>query len=632
LKQLSLVLPDFAHLEILLATCLVAFICIGLGCLVGARRMSTALIAGWGLGSLLMVVLGTLSPLPLSTGLVGLAIIGIAGLVGTVMRSGGGMFRADLPVIILALPLLSLIAAMDPSQYDEFSHWLPNLGYLVIHDRFPTGLVPNTVSDWPAYPYGLPLIGYAVSLLTGRLAESAGIVWNGLLLIAAGGAVVEIIDRRLLDGAPGRETSSTGRWALAAVGVLLGMLLNPGFVAKLAFTTYADSAVSAVLAVAIAVIADWFAGSGKATAGNGRTVGRHGLIVCGWCCAALVSLRQDSFVLFLLFAIGVAVAALVEVLRDRSQRLLPLLWTLPAPLATWLLWRRYTGAEMPAGDFSLLPIAAWHWAELPDTLRSVASIASNKGGLFGLLLIVMLGGLATLGRPRWFTAQQRGALVIGSVVGAGNTAFLIFAYLAASFMAVEAAQATSFWRYSTHIGLPLVVAGICLPPASWWAGLRRSRVAGTILVVLVLILPLATIRWLRIDVGTHVPYLRAVGHDIAMLPPGLPAITLIDPEGDSSNLISIRYHLLVAEPIGNPAFHPTVRAISGATTAATAQEILAAKEVWIYEGVPAAAGLFGLQLSPGVSYLLERQPDGFKVARQWNFPDWAGKSARSPAR
>ncbi|HWK47536.1 MAG TPA: hypothetical protein VNT30_22620 [Stellaceae bacterium] len=625
MSSLSLAIPDLAHLKILLATCLVALACIGLGALVGARRLSTALVAGWGFGCLVMVMLGTLTPLPLSVGLIGLAVVGVAGVARAGSRGEIAGLRTELPVIILALPILSLISAMDPSQYDEFSHWLPNLGHLFIHDHFPSSAAPNTVSDWPAYPYGLPLIGYAVSLLVGRLAESAGIVWNGLLLIAAGGVVVDLIGRHLASRSMDDGASDTrGRWTIAAIGVLLAILLNPGFVAKLAFTTYADSSVSAVLAVALSVIAGWFG----ASEGGGAKAGRRSIIVCGWCCAALVSLRQDAFVLFFLFAIGIVAAALIELWRGRAVRPAALFWMLPAPLATMLLWRHYAGAEMPAGDFSLLPFAAWHWAELPETLRTVATIALNKGGLFGLMLIVTLGALATVLRPRWFTPLQRAGLVIGAAIGAGNTAFLIVAYLAASFMAVEAAQATSFWRYSTHVGLPLVIAGICLPPARWWDGLRRSRVAGTILIVLALILPFATIRWLRIDVATHVPYLRATGHDIAMLTPDVPAITMVDLDGDSSNLISIRYQLLVAERVGNAAYRPQVTVISGQPDAATAKAILAAPEVWVFEGIPGAGDLFGLQLSPSVSYLLERQPDGFKVVRQWAFPNWTGKSAR----
>jgi len=74
---------------------------------------------------------------------------------------------------------------------------LPNLAYLCIHNHFPT-LAEPSASIHPAYPYGLALPGYAYFLLLGSVRDNAAIVWNLIMLVAAGAAVATLDARAVV--------------------------------------------------------------------------------------------------------------------------------------------------------------------------------------------------------------------------------------------------------------------------------------------------------------------------------------------------------------------------------------------------------------------------------------------------
>lgn len=612
-------LPDGSHLISSLGVGLAGLACVGLGFLVGARRPASAFVAGWGVCGLTTVILGTIASVPLDIVVAGLGIVGVAGLV----RAGIVGFEdralvSEGRLFLLSIPLLLLVAAMSPSQFDEFSHWLPNLAYLCAHDHFPTAAAANDLSVWPGYPYGLALPGYAVSLMTGRLAESGAIVWNALLLIAAGCTIARTMVLRLEAGGAGFDRQPIP-WPLAAFGLLVGGLLLPSFVPKISFTNYGDNAATIVVAVMLGLVLE------AEYAEPGRR--RQRIAVAGWCAAALVNIRQDSLVLFLLLIVGIAVALISRALVEGARpRLRDYLLLLPAPLVTTVLWRHYVSKEMPGGDFAILPFSEWHWALMPDTLREMSLVAMNKGGMFVLLLVVSVMAIRALAVPRAFTPLQRFALVAGTVVALGNIAFLVFAYLAVGFSDGEVRAAASFWRYATHGGQALALAGIVLIPTKWLRDRRLGRPGVALLLLVTLALPLATVKFLRFDLQAHTAYLRTEGHEIATRAKDAQRIVLIDEEGDSSNLNQVRYQILVADQIGRPK-RPTLDGFYGRIDPDEIGAIGQADYVWVYEGTPHLDTLFSLPLERHTSYLLKRSAEGEQIVYQQSFPaSWIGKA------
>ena len=648
---MSLFVPSLTQLAVAAATLAVAAVCVGLGQLVGARRPSIALVAGWGVGGLAIVVANTIASVPIP---LAMAVIGVVGLVGLVLVIQGAFdeesWESAGRTLLLSLPFLWIAASITPAGYDDYSHWLPNLGYLYLHGHFPTLAEPNAVSVRPGYPYGLALIGLAASLLAQRLAEGAGILWNALLLVAFANLCGDVIATqvRLRRGSDylRNPLTSTDAWAIAALGVLAAIMLSPSFVPRLFLSNYGDGPVASVIGVVTGAVMLWVSTEPKASGFEGRLLL---VAAAGLCCAALVDIRQDSLPMFTLLFVAAVATTPLERQLDRQIRPGMLLLLLPAPLLVALIWREYQVTEIPGGAFSVLPFGAWHWGEMPSALWRMLLVAISKAGHFGLLLIVLGGTLMAVDAPELFTPLQRSGLVMATVLGLGNTLTLVVLYLVADYSLQQAATANEFWRYSVQVGPAVVIAGVTLIPTRIWDWPRTSRLIASIGAALAVLLPLVFIGSLRVDLPrqSHAVYLRGAAADIAALTQGAPSITLVepdDPELALGNLLPVRYMLLVglrptlATPVpkidlvsGVP---PTHVLIDGSTPVDADQgllpehkqadmaTVLGAPFVWFYDGGKAASELAGITLAPGASYLLAHRDGKTELVKTWPLPDW----------
>jgi hypothetical protein len=240
--------------------------------------------------------------------------------------------------------------------------------------------------------------------------------------------------------------------------------------------------------------------------------------------------------------------------------------------------------------------------------------------MFALLIALAIAAVFAIGFPRRFTRLERLALITGSTVAVGNIAFLVFAYLAASFGIEEVRTATSFWRYTTHGGEILAVATIALIPTAWFSSRHFAWWAKISLPLLALSLPPATANFLRFDLRTHTTYLRTAGHKIAEQSGAASRIVLIDQQGDGSNLNQLRYQLLVADQIDTRNTRPLVEEISNVPDPAKIAALHDGDLVWVYEGTAALRALTSLPLQPHHSYLFEKVPGGYRILDEQEFP------------
>jgi hypothetical protein len=649
---LSLFLPSLSHFVVLLMTLVVAALCVGLGQIVGARRPATALVAGWGLACVGFAVCGGVLGDPLNVAAVAFGMAGVAGLAlvaqGTFEE---GSWIATGRVLALAVPFLLIAAAINPVGPDEFSHWLPNLEYLYRHDHFPSLAQPSLGSERPGQPYAIAYVGYAVSLLSGHLAESAGIVWNALLLVGVGALCADIVAEqvraRYSEEKLGREMDSTEEWGVAGIGLLAATMLNPSFVPRLFLSNYDDGMVGSVTAVATAAIVIWL------SADTRKTRDERLLLVAsiGFSSAALVHLRQDGLTLFALMFIAAVAATPLE--RQVGRRVTPsmLLLILPPALLVALVWREYQVVQIPDEALAVLRPGDWHWAGLPATFWSMAQIALSKIGYFALLGVLVGFALAIADAPELFTPFQRSGVVIGAVLGLGKIATLVMLYLVADYTVAEAAAAKDFWRFMVQVGPALVVGGITLIPPRLWTAPPAGRLLCVAAPILALVLPIVSVGYLRVDStrASHTPYLRMVARDVAALIGPAPKITLVDPDdaaGDLSNLAVVRYQLQLPvehQPrlqAGPPV--PAVAFISGVPPQHLLAESglprdasigyppgwrdndmveqLAAPFVWFHDGGAEASRLAGLPLAAGASYLIARHDGAPAIVKSWPFP------------
>jgi hypothetical protein len=618
--------PDIAQVAVLIGTAVVAMLCIGIGVWVGARRAETALIAGWGAAGLATVMAGTLTNIGLSLVMIALAAVGAGGLVRIAIsvRRGTMLFQAGAMgcVAVLALPLVACSAGIETIGWDDFSHWLPNLTYLCMHDHFPTLALPSG-SEHAGYPYALALPGFAIFLLSGRVPENAALSWNLIVMLCAAASIATIVVQRLAAVFPEHARSRSLAWVGAAIGLLVAGLAGPTFVPKIFFSNMADAATGSVLAVLLSIVFEWANPSRNQRARTALA------ITFAFGCVALIDLRQANGALFGLMMLGCALAAWKQKPRAGVGELQALAIVLLLSLGVAALWGHYAALQIPGGQFMIMPLAEWRWTLLPHTLGSIARVVLSKPGLFVLAFYLALRALLALRAGDPLTQPARAVVIVAAMVSLGMMGFLTFTYLAANFNTAEAAAAASFWRYMGEVGPLVVLATVAVVPMNW---LRRlpSRPATVALLGLTIVLPLATIRLYRADLSSPVPRMRQTALAVDTAVPRSAPLTLMAMTGNGFPVVVAYYELVLSQHAQDlPA-----RVVTTATSPLGLSAAEVAKRrfddgqyLWLAEGTPAAAEIFGSPLSSAYSYLLERRSGRFVIVGSWP----AGRRVTSPS-
>jgi hypothetical protein len=300
------------------------------------------------------------------------------------------------------------------------------------------------------------------------------------------------------------------------------------------------------------------------------------------------------------------------------------------PFIVWLLWTRYTSAQIPGGQFVFLPVNDWRWAVFPDTLHSIMRVMLSKFGLFALILIVSVRAALAFREHDNLDAPSRTVLISAAVVCLCNIAFLSFTYLAADFGVGEAASAVSFWRYAGQTG-PLAVLGFVAGAPLEWT--RRIPVvpSAVALVALALILPIATVRLYRSDLASSVPMLRSAAQATAeAIPAGAP-IELVDLTGDGFAPFVVAHQIRATDrERGEPPRKITTvgHATGIAPSEAAKIDFATAPFIWLTEGAPEMNALFGAKLNAGCSYLLRREAGDFAIMMSWPLSPNLGSAGR----
>jgi hypothetical protein len=448
-----------------------------------------ALIAGWGVIALVLTLWGVLTPQ--SMHIPAVALIGAAAISAVLPR--GRLGTRDLTtigrVLILALPLLAVFAAADPSQPDTFTNQLPNAAYLHDYGKFPGTDRPPMLALWPAFPYNLQLAAFIPSLLVPEYPTNLLTDFNLLLQFAFAALLARTMRRS-------EPIDATPSWASIGAAILLTTFLNPGFNPKIQFSGYGDPAI----AIAVAFAA-WQAERLLAALAAERSPAPERLSLTLVLIAG-VAIKQVS--VFLMAAV-VGSAFLIGAFDKRVGPRRALTSLAPAFLPAVLLvgvWRIYVAIHFtPDDELRLMPFSDWSLSSLPAILENMALKISQRAPFFVLLYGVALSA-PLVAKTRGLTPAVRLFLMTLGVTLA-YTAFLIFTYVA-HFPGAIGASAHSFFRYNTHLGLLVTLAVAAFARESW---LRRGAPAlgrawrsveiGAI--VLALAAPVAAARWIRHD-------------------------------------------------------------------------------------------------------------------------------------
>lgn len=416
------------------------------------------------------------------------------------------------PVLLLLAPLLLLLSDRRGSEWDEFSHWLHAFRYLAAHHVLPGGAAaPVMDSCCAAYPYGWPLVGLAAMSLSG-FSEAVPALLNTLML-----GLFAMVLIRLAQG----EGSGKVSLPAAALATLMATVASPTFVAKLAFSGYADVA-TAFLAAVLALMAERIAAQDDDEAPS------RWALAFGLTGAALMAVKPGNTALFGCVLGG----CILLTLRQRGWKALWRWHWLPMillPAAVVLLWRWHVGRYLAGQEMVILSPSQWHIALIPQILKGMADVAINKGGHFGLGLVMVVLGIAGLIRNK---GRMDRLCALAGMMFVGYNFFLLVTYVVV-FGDYEALHVASFWRYNTHLGLAIML------PAAMLAGKGLQRLNqgpvlrrfGALPVILALAGPVLMTPYIRFDTDREKTFMRRSLHDAGYaMPPGVKAV-VVDPHG-----------------------------------------------------------------------------------------------------
>ena len=583
-----------------------------LGALVGGRQrfVEGEVIFGFGAVTLAFTVFGVVVTVPFTIIAGGLLTVGVGGAVVLYRRDGRLFTPGILRPIVIATPLLLMTSAMMASQWDEFSHWLPTVRFLIETDGYPWSGQPTTGGAFPGYPYGWSLLNYLASRLSGQYVENTGGVLNVLLLISFGLAAA----RLLLMGAGAEETASRS-WGLAGAMVFAGTLLNPAFSQKVALTAYAD--VSTAVCVGFAGILGWLMVDALAT--DDREKARSLAWQFGVAAMVLINVKQANLVLVVILLGGVGLVSL----RDPAVRLLDLIALLPRMIlpavVIYGLWRYHVITELPPrAEAVLLPFDNWHFDLMPDILSRMLLVASKKGPYFILMTIIVGFAIKALILPGGKLGRL--AIIIGMTF-LGYNAFLFFIFVA-QFGEFDALRVASYWRYNMHLGFLAVTFAAFVLGLAWRHYLSeriRPRPLAWLVVILVLGAQIGLAKKIRFDLEWPKPHYRHVASELAggVLPTGS-KMFILDPLGTGESGLIARFDLgkRASEYVG---YMAAFNAFS-AENVRNALARLDPTHVLVHSVSAELVKALDAQLPDDASHLLEKATNGgWQIVHSWSY-------------
>ncbi len=558
------------------------------------------LFAGWGALSLVLTLWGVATQGSLRWPALLFVLLAAIAVAAPRLRPSREDAVAVSRVIVLALPIWLIMLAVEPALPDTFTNFLPNAVYVFDHGFFPADDRAPAFAVWPAFPYNQPLATYLATLFLPQFPPGALVHFNILLQVMLGLLFARQLRPRDFDFA------ATPSWSACAGGLLLVMALNPGFVPRIDFTSYAEPA----LTVGVAIVG-WLAASilGK-LAGEGGEAGeaRAELVLLSASLVALVGTKQVGIVLAFGLMFGMTALALADRRIARGPALAAIVAAALPALLLWAVWRWYVLTHFAAGELKLLPPSAWQFDILPITFTNILRAIAEKPVFFTMIALVI--GLA-IGLARRVLSIGTRLLLLTIALFAVYNGFLVLVYVI-HMGPVAGEAAHSYFRYMTHVSLLAVLA--LTVTAREWALARRPAIAAAgggrwvaaALVVLALLAPVGFAKRLRFDLQMPQPLIRDLARDIAGAVADGERLALLMPGDNGSDSLMLRAALELTPPRRRGLDIYDVSSVAGGLEAAV-------KRGYVKAVVSCAAPANEAQL-------LAYDGTGWRVEKSWPYP------------
>lgn len=498
-----------------------------------------ALIAGWGGFSFVLTLWGVATTASMAIPTLVFILLAAVGLVVPAFRPGRESWIGVVRILVLALPVWAIMAGVKPALPDTFTNFLPNAVYLFDHGFFPADDRAHAFAVWPAFPYNVQLATYLASLFLPGFPPGALTHFNVLLQVMLGLFFARILlaERQNFTAAPSR--------AACAGGLLLVTALNPGFVPRIDFTSYAEPA----LTVCVALLA-WLGMSALGGMAERRDV-RGDLWAFALVLVALVGIKQVGIVLGLGILAATVLLALCDKRIARGGAVFSLAMAALPGLALYGAWRLYVLTHFQSGELKLMPPDRWEFDFLPLTLGNILVAIWEKPFFFGTLALAIGLGVRLL-RREGLTLRTRLSVAMAILFALYN-AFLVVIYVV-HMGPVAGEAAHSYFRYMTHLSL-LVVLSLTIFARDWWVERARMaplpmwwRLVPPAAIVLMLLVPIAFAKRLRFDLDPPQPLIWALAQHVAALTADNDKFALLMPGDNGSASLMLRAALELTPP------------------------------------------------------------------------------------
>ncbi|HEX9535060.1 MAG TPA: hypothetical protein VF924_06280 [Stellaceae bacterium] len=560
--------------------------------------------AGWGALCLLLTSWGVFVPLSMQLPAVAFGIGALTVGLLPKLRPSAGAWLALGRMLAVSLPLWLVMAPIRPSQPDTFLNLLPNAFYLVDYGLLPTAARPPSASLLPAAPYNTQFLSFFGSLLDADYPAHGMSLVNVMLQLVAGLAIARAL---------GPPETSFGRppcWGLAALGFLLAILFNPGFVPRIHFAAYGEPALAAM-----AVIAAWLFVLAQGELARGNRPAQF--LPLALALAAIANTKQTGIAL----VAALAGAALISAWAEQRVQLRAalggtVLAVLPA-LFLFTIWR-YHVDHAGVGELTLLPFGDWNWTHLSDTAASVLDVVSGKLLYFGCVAAAILALPFMLWRQGW-TATSRLLTFNAALFGLYN--IFIFTTYIAVFPTEMSSAAHSYFRYNTQLSavlvlsLALTVRDLGAAARIWERPLRAANVA---VLGLALLAPVVFAKRLRFDLDMPQPLVWDLAKKLSPYLSDGGRLALLLPS-DNDSVATMISGVLADTP---PRHHMLDLLRRNTADAATLDE--AARLGYPLVLISCTPnGLGDLPVDQAV--LLRHDPDGWHLLAAWPYPPHAAQ-------
>ena len=595
-----LLLPNWLDLAGWVGVIFAALALSGVGRLLSAGKAApeTALVAGWGAAALVLTLWGVATPSSMRLPAVAIVTLGLAGHALPHSRLTLAEWRGVARIAVLALPLLAVLASALPSEPDTFLNLLPNAAYLYDHGMFPGADRPAAHSYLPAAPYNLQLAAFIASLVGPSFPANALIAFNVVLQLGAG----LLLARLLADGDD--ASMAPPSWSQCALGLLLATLLNPGFVPRFHLSSYSEPSVTVALA-----FAGWCAAKSLGRLEEGKPAALP-LWLLALSLVALVNIKQDSVALVIALLMTAAALGIAGRAPRRSVAALALA-ALPAALL-YLAWRWYVQTHLAhaGAELAPLPRSSWQVEAVPLILWHMLQTMGQKLVFYAVLAAAVAAAAWRVRRHGLDLAARAGILLGGCFVL--YSAALVVAYVTL-FPGTMGTDAHSYFRYSTHLSLLLMVAIALTARAHGFALARRPRFVPAALIGAMLATPLMFLQFLRFDLEPPALRVWLLARNAAPLIGARDRVALVLP-GDNGSVAAMLETSLRILPPGRPDLD--LKVVSEPAPDALGALAAAGYRVAILSCAPAGFP----DVAPGSAALLKRDDDVWRATSVWHYP------------